>query len=732
MISENIKSKTKPELLAPAGNIESFYAVLKAGADAVYMAGSRFGARAYADNFSDEELVSCIRYVHLLKKKIYLTVNTLVRNNEMSDLVLFLEPLYEAGLDGVIVQDIGVLKVLGERFPGLLLHASTQLSVTGAYGAEYLKSLGVSRIVPARELSLPEIKVIKNAGVEVECFIHGAMCYSYSGACLFSSVLGGRSGNRGRCAQPCRLPYTTEYKEDCYPLSLKDMSTIGILDRLIDAGIDSFKIEGRMKKSEYAAGVTSVYRKAIDSFFETGSLNVSEDDLNTLKNLYIRSKVSDGYYNKRNGAEMVSISSPSYSGADEKLLESVRDRFISSGIKKLGISVFASFIEGEDAYATATCKDITVSVKGKIVEHALGRPIEEGDVLKSFKRIGNSSFYYENPDIDLSVYLSDNPYYPLKEINELRRNLLSLLEDKLIESNGFDVKRELVQYKEKSCERSKNPVNGKIAVSVISEGQLQAALNEESVSRIYVSETLLTCLKNIYEYFNKGKDLYAALGYIRRGDSEMLRSLIVSFLKEGSLKGVLVRNIEDLEFFKCLKAEGLNFEIAGDYGLYCWNDSSIRQFSADCDTLGLPLELSSKVQNALAESNSDVNFEKMVYGRYPLMQSANCIYKTGLNCKKKAPEKLHFTYLKDRTERKIPVLADCARCHNTLYNSVPLSLYKFMADDRDNLSYRLDFTDESREETLKVLKFYKEIIGDKSAGIPSWEYTTGFEKKSCE
>ncbi|MBR6908674.1 MAG: hypothetical protein IKN35_00045, partial [Lachnospiraceae bacterium] len=240
------------------------------------------------------------------------------------------------------------------------------------------------------------------------------------------------------------------------------------------------------------------------------------------------------------------------------------------------------------------------------------------------------------------------------------------------------------------------------------------------------------CLKNIYEYFNKGKDLYAALGYIRRGDSEMLRSLIVSFLKEGSLKGVLVRNIEDLEFFKRLKSEGLNFEIAGDYGLYCWNDSSIRQFSADCDTLGLPLELSSKVQNALAESNSDVNFEKMVYGRYPLMQSANCIYKTGLNCKKKAPEKLHFTYLKDRTERKIPVLADCARCHNTLYNSVPLSLYKFMADDRDNLSYRLDFTDESREETLKVLKFYKEIIGDKSAVNPSWEYTTGFEKKSCE
>ncbi|MBR1650522.1 MAG: U32 family peptidase [Lachnospiraceae bacterium] len=732
MISENTKNITKPELLAPAGNIESFYAVLKAGADAVYMAGSRFGARAYADNFSDEELIACIRYAHLLNKKIYLTVNTLVRNNEMSDLVLFLEPLYEAGLDGVIVQDIGVLKVLGERFPRLLLHASTQLSVTGKYGAEYLKELGVSRIVPARELSLPEIEAIKDTGVEVECFIHGAMCYSYSGACLFSSVLGGRSGNRGRCAQPCRLPYSTEYKEECYPLSLKDMSTIGILDRLINAGIDSFKIEGRMKKSEYAAGVTSVYRKAIDGYLKTGSLNVSEDDLNTLKNLYIRSEVSDGYYNKRNGAEMVSISSPSYSGADEKLLSKVRETYIDSGIKKLNISVFASFIEGEEAYATATYEGLSVSVKGKMVEHALGRPIEEGDVLKSFKKLGNTPFAYENPETDLSVYLSESPYYPLKEINELRRNLLSLLEDKIIESNGFDVKRELTEAKETRGERSKKSVNGKIAVSVITEAQLKTAIEEDTVSRIYVSETLLTCLKDIYEYFGKGKELYAALGYIRRSDSEMLRSLIVSFLKDGSLKGVLVRNIEDLQFFKSFKSEGIDFEIAGDYGLYAWNNSSIKEFSVCCDTLGLPLELSSKVQNALAESNDSVSFEKMVYGRYPLMQSANCIYKTGLNCKKKVADKLHFTYLKDRTDRKIPVLADCARCHNTLYNSVPLSLYKFMADDKESLTYRLDFTDETPEETERVLKYYKEIIFDNKTDAPAWKYTTGFEKKSCE
>ena len=329
MISESIKNISKPELLAPAGNIETFYAVLRAGADAVYLAGNRFGARAYADNFSEEEIIGCLRYAHLLGKKIYLTVNTLIKNEELDDVARFIEPLYKAGLDGVIVQDLGLLSLFGRRFPELDLHASTQLSVTGKDATEYLKKLGVTRVVPARELSLDEVKEIKDTGVEVECFIHGAMCYSYSGQCLFSSVIGGRSGNRGRCAQPCRLPYSTSYKNDCYPLSLKDMMTVGIIDRLIDAGIDSFKIEGRMKKPEYAAGVTSIYRKYIDKYIETGMLDISDEDIKLLQNLYIRSEVSEGYYNKYNGADMVTIGSPSYNGSDDAVLKAIHDRYVN-------------------------------------------------------------------------------------------------------------------------------------------------------------------------------------------------------------------------------------------------------------------------------------------------------------------------------------------------------------------------------------------------------------------
>ena len=243
------------ELLAPAGEPESFYGAINAGADAVYLAGDQYGARAYARNFTQEELISCLRYAHLFGKRIYLTVNTLMKEKELEDLPSYIRPFVEEGFDGVIVQDLGAISLLHEIYPALPLHASTQMSVTGTNGANLLKEMGVVRIVPARELSLEEIANLKKESqLEIECFIHGAMCYCYSGQCLFSSILGGRSGNRGKCAQPCRLPYRMVIDgkpgKECYPLSLKDMCTIEILPKILEAGVDSLKIEGRMKKPE--------------------------------------------------------------------------------------------------------------------------------------------------------------------------------------------------------------------------------------------------------------------------------------------------------------------------------------------------------------------------------------------------------------------------------------------------------------------------------------------------
>ena len=300
----------KIELLAPAGNFACFKAAINAGADAIYLGGEKFGARAYAGNFSKEEIIEALRIAHLFERKIYLTVNTLVKESEFEELVPYLAPLYEAGLDGAIVQDVGVLKCLRENFPNLALHASTQMTTTGIYGASYLKRLGVCRVVPARELSLDEIVDIKGkTGLEVECFIHGAMCYAYSGQCLFSSILGGRSGNRGRCAGPCRLPYTDEKGKTLYPFSLKDMYTLSMLPELIRAGIDSFKIEGRMKSPEYVAGVTATYKKYIDMYLKNPDkpYRVFAEDEQLLKELYIRSDICSGYYHKHNDKSMVTL-----------------------------------------------------------------------------------------------------------------------------------------------------------------------------------------------------------------------------------------------------------------------------------------------------------------------------------------------------------------------------------------------------------------------------------------
>ena len=280
-------SDKKAELLAPAGNMDCFLAAVRAGADAVYLAGDKFGARAYADNFTTQQLCEAVRYGHLFQVKTYLTLNTLIKEREFGLLYQYVLPFYEAGLDGVIVQDFGVLRFLKQNFPDMELHASTQMTVTGANGAALLKEAGVSRVVPARELSLSELCEIKErTGMELEVFIHGAMCYAYSGQCLFSSVLGGRSGNRGRCAGPCRLPYQVGSKNrmfskkgEEYPLSLKDLCTVRILPELIFAGLDSFKIEGRMKSAEYVAIVTAIYRKYMDQVYDLMSRYSSKEEV---------------------------------------------------------------------------------------------------------------------------------------------------------------------------------------------------------------------------------------------------------------------------------------------------------------------------------------------------------------------------------------------------------------------------------------------------------------------
>lgn len=304
------------EILAPAGSYECFRAAMNAGADAVYAAGARFGARAYADNFTQEELIQAIREAHVYGKRFYLTVNTLLKDSEMDELYDYLAPLYEKGLDAVIVQDPGVFSFIREHFPGMDLHASTQMTLTNALGAQLLEQQGAARVVPARELSLQEVqKIHETTDLEIECFVHGALCYCYSGQCLLSSMIGGRSGNRGQCAQPCRLPYTVNGKKQ-YFMSLKDICTLELIPEMIEAGIDSFKIEGRMKKPEYVAGVTSMYRKYTDLYLKHGKegYHVSERDREQLMDLYNRGNSDTGYYVRHNGKDMLALDRPNHAG----------------------------------------------------------------------------------------------------------------------------------------------------------------------------------------------------------------------------------------------------------------------------------------------------------------------------------------------------------------------------------------------------------------------------------
>ena len=333
------------EVLAPAGSFESMKAAIAAGADAVYIGGSQFGARAYADNLDEDHMLEAINYAHLHGASLYMTVNTLVKEKELDSLFDYLNPYYMAGLDAVIVQDMGVFTYIREHFPDLDIHASTQMTITGAEGASLLKKMGASRVVTARELSLEEIaRIHREVGVEIESFVHGALCYCYSGQCLLSSLIGGRSGNRGRCAQPCRLPYdvrkdghSCQPRDERYVMSLKDLCVLDILPDILEAGVYSLKIEGRMKSPRYTAGVVSIYRKYVDRYLKSGrkGYHVDPRDKKILLDLFDRGGFTDGYYVQHNGRDMVALKEkPAFRQGNQELFEYLDAAYVNAELKE--------------------------------------------------------------------------------------------------------------------------------------------------------------------------------------------------------------------------------------------------------------------------------------------------------------------------------------------------------------------------------------------------------------
>lgn len=354
-----------PEILAPAGSMDALKAAVCAGADAVYLGGSKFGARAFADNFDEAALIQAIEYCHLYGVKVYLTVNTLFRNEEIEELYHYLAPLYEAGLDAVIVQDLGVMLYIHRNFPDLPIHASTQMTITTEYAYTFLKDYGVTRIVPARELSMEEIKSLKTGKrvPEVEVFVQGALCYCYSGQCLMSSMLGGRSGNRGRCAQTCRLPYTIFDEtgrlvktEGTHILSPKDLCGLEAIPELAQAGVDSFKIEGRMKKPEYVAVCVRAYRGVLDAWLnDTYSHQLVDAYKNEMAEIFNRGGFTKGYYYQKNGKDMMSIKNPGNTGVLVGNVTNIHNNQIQIELKKQVYKGDILVLNGRKDKITLTC-----------------------------------------------------------------------------------------------------------------------------------------------------------------------------------------------------------------------------------------------------------------------------------------------------------------------------------------------------------------------------------------
>lgn len=702
------------ELLAPAGSLEIFKGVIESGADAVYVGGSMFGARAYANNFTEEELLEAIDFAHLRGVKVYLTVNTLIKNSEFSKLYDYLLPYYKRGLDAVIVQDIGVVKAIHEYFPSMEIHTSTQMTVTGADGVRFLSQFGVMRVVMAREVSLAEMKRIhEETGMELEAFVHGALCYSYSGQCLFSSILGGRSGNRGRCAQPCRLPYTVEGKKDEYILSLKDMCGIKALDKLHDAGVYSLKIEGRMKQLEYACGVVKYYRSYIDSMKP-----VTDADYDRIKALGNRCGFTDRYYFDHNGSDMVTYVKPNFvSNAAEPSPEK----------RKLSIEGELVLREGEPGSLTVKKGDVTYKASIEPVSAALKAPLDKKAAIDRINKTGDTDFEFSH----IKAQIGENVFVPNGALNKLRRDAISGLCDKLLKKYYRDDARyadissmcELPEHVVKSdAAHEDGAVNAKDYTAICScmtRAQLDTLISYDCFDVFYLDfdmydrNTLIQQFTDDVKCLTKrNKKVYLMLPTILRADSSDYFVSIAKELDNVSFEGFVVKNYEELYLTENLFT---GKKVILDHNMYTFNDVSKSAFfehGVSGDTV--PLELNSKE----IMHRNNIGSQMIVYGYYPLMTTANCVHKNTKGCDKK--QKL--IYLKDRYNKSFAVCNNCKECYNTIYNSLPTMLTKNIGKLKEAgiRSFRYSFT-------IETPKQIKAVMDDKVA-----EYTNGHYKRGVE
>ena len=652
------RKNSLPELLAPAGDMECLYAAVAAGADAIYVGGKRFGARAFAKNFEIDELASAVRYCHLHGVKLYVTLNTLIEDREMSDALQYAAALYRIGVDALIVADLGVVSAIRRYLPDLELHASTQMSVHNSLGAVAASALGVTRTVVARELSLREMKsVVENSPCEIEVFLHGALCVCHSGQCLFSSMVGGRSGNRGECAQPCRLPFNGGK----YPLSLRDLSLADHIPELIESGVASLKIEGRMKSPDYVYAVTSVYRRLLD---EGRGANKEEREL--LRRAFSRGGFTDGYFTGKMDKGMTGIRSEA-DKQDSKSLSPVKIE-----PKKARVSAAVTLKLGQPAEMTITDGTRSVTAIGQSPAVAENAPLTKESVAARLAKMGNTGLTLDQKDIEIT--LDENINLPPSALNALRREAAEKFE-----SSG----RHLDEFKYSPIKgrRNSEPITTAQFFSV--DSFLEAyrhGLFKQEIDIAFLPHT------SSVESLKLAGGVYLP-PVIFDSEWEIVKKSLENARKSGIMYA-LVSNIGQIEAVK-----SYGFEIFGDFRLNVTNSESAEAYrKMGVSQLILSPELT------LPQAR-DIGGGLITYGRIPLMITERCFISENFGC-----EACGKCALTDRKGEKFPMMREFSH-RNIIFNSIPTYMGDRLSELRSHRieSEHLIFSTESGREIIGVI-----------------------------
>ena len=675
------------ELLAPAGSPEAVTAAIQAGADAVYLGYGDFNARRNAKNFSLEELASAVSYCHVRGAKVYLTLNTLVTDRELPAAAQVAAQAAEVGVDAVLIQDLGILRMLRQAAPGLAVHGSTQLTVHSLDGVRRCAELGMSRVVLSRELSRDAIEhICLNSPIEIETFVHGALCMCYSGQCYFSSVIGGRSGNRGLCAQPCRLKYGWGRKADGNPLSLKDMSLAGYLQDLKKLGVKCLKIEGRMKRPEYVSVVTGVYARAIKEDREP-----TDQELRDLEAAFSRQGFTDGYYQDKKGPAMFGVREEA--PEPRELFAQARSQYQSGELQRVDVILYAMVRPGEPVQVGVQDVDgRVVTAAGPIPESARTKPLTAEAVEKQLARTGGTPYRCARVRALVEPGLS----VPVAALNALRRQVL----EELTRQRGAAPAAPNVGPFHAGVRYENRKEPPALTLSLRSAGQLTPALCDLKPALIYLPAEELSAHPEA-----AGTALAAGVRVgvtLPRICWDREREALDQQLSAARSQGVTDALVGTLDLIAPARDQG--FALRGDFGLPVFNSQAIKELKrmgfASC-TASFELKLAQ-----IRDLSKLIDLEVLVYGRLPLMITENCILKNrDGGCRRSCEGQNRL--LVDRKGERFPVLR-APGCRSEIFNAKKLYLADKAADYRRVGAWgaRLSFTTETAEECLHIARQY--------------------------